>query len=92
MSALSTPADLITPRRAARIVGVHISAIYRYVLKGKLRGWRRAGSRYLVSEAEVRALIQPVVVEVEEEIRTRAEEKDAAQASLERLRRAGYRV
>jgi excisionase family DNA binding protein len=53
------PDDLIKPRRAAEILCVRLATIYRYRDQGKLRAWKR-GAYYLFSEAEVRAMIQPV--------------------------------
>lgn len=85
------PADLITPHRAARIAKCHQATVYRWIFAGKLRAWRRAGARYLISESEVRALIQPVVVE-ESEFRTPAEQARATEEALRRLRERGYKV
>ena len=41
------PSDLIEARHAARIAKVHVSGIHRWVLKGKLRGWRRVGRLFV---------------------------------------------
>ena len=54
------PADLTTPKAAARLIGHHVSLIYRCIADGRLRAWRVAGSRYAVSEAEVRGLVREV--------------------------------
>lgn len=56
------PGDLVTPREAARILRVHISTVYRWVLHGQLRGWKRAGWRYLVSRKDVEGMVAEVVV------------------------------
>jgi excisionase family DNA binding protein len=54
------PSDLIVPRQAARLVDVHVSAIYRWLRSGKLAGYTKAGSRYWVSRADVERMLQPV--------------------------------
>lgn len=53
--------DLIGVKRAARIAKCHIAAVYRWVLKGKLQGWKRAGGRLFVSRVQVEALFTKVV-------------------------------
>lgn len=56
------PGDLISVREAARLVNnCHVGAIRRWILSGKLRGYKLAGYRYLVSRADVLNLIQPHV-------------------------------
>ena len=89
---MSVPADLITPKEAAHLAGVHTTTLLAWVRAGKLRGYRRAGSRYLVSRADVLALITPVEVVPEVRGRTAAEQELAAAMAAERLRRRGYRV
>ena len=91
-SETATPRDLITPREAARLVGTHLSTVHRWLHSGRLRGWRRAGTRYLVSRAEVLAVIQPVAVGEVETPRTAAEDAAAAERAREYLRARGYRV
>src|SRR5262245_38253240 len=54
------PGDLVTIAQAAKLVNnVHRVTILRWIQKGKLRGFLRAGTRWMVSRAEVLALIQP---------------------------------
>jgi excisionase family DNA binding protein len=53
------PSDLITTMQAAKIAKVSACSLYRWIVSGKLRAWRLIG-RLRVSEAEVRALLQPV--------------------------------
>lgn len=53
------PTDLIDVARAARLAKVHISAVHRWVQKAKIRAWKRCG-RYLVSQAELFGLFEPV--------------------------------
>ena len=55
------PHDLIAPKDAARIAGCHVSTLLRWILHGRLRGYRKAGSRYLVSRADVEGVIAEVV-------------------------------
>jgi excisionase family DNA binding protein len=54
------PADLVTPRDVARLLKVHVSTVYRWIFDGKLASYRRAGCRYLVRRADVRAVLEPV--------------------------------
>lgn len=53
------PADLVNPSAAGRLIGVRRARIMRWVRQGKLRHWLLASERYLVSAAEVRALLRP---------------------------------
>jgi excisionase family DNA binding protein len=57
---LHPPADLIPLGPAASILHVTPSTLWRWVVRGKLRSWKRAGTRYLVSRADVLELLQPV--------------------------------
>lgn len=54
------PNDLVDTRTAARIAGVHVSSVYRWVLSGRLRGWKRAGARYLISRADLAGMLREV--------------------------------
>jgi excisionase family DNA binding protein len=54
------PEDLLTPAQVARLLKVHISTVYRWCLSGRLPSYRRAGSRFLICRADVRALLEPV--------------------------------
>lgn len=56
---MSLPEDLITPREAARLLHLHVSAVYRMVMRGRIRAWKRGTSRYLLSRQEVMALLAP---------------------------------
>jgi excisionase family DNA binding protein len=58
------PDDLVTIPVAAGRLRVDPSTVHRWIGKGKLRAWRRAGTRRLVSMREVLGLIQPVAKEV----------------------------
>ena len=53
------PEDTITAKAGARLVGVHVSAVYRWVMCGRLRAWR-VGGRLRLSRADVLAVIQAV--------------------------------
>jgi excisionase family DNA binding protein len=57
------PADLVTPARAAKRLRVDVATVYRWIRKGWLRAWERAGGDMRVSRAEVLALARPVQVE-----------------------------
>lgn len=57
------PGDLIDTKAAARLIhNAHIATIRRWIQTGKLKAYRLAGRRFLVSKAEVLQLIQPHVV------------------------------
>ncbi len=60
-TASAMPLDLIEAGEAASMAMVHVSGIRRWVKDGKLRGWRRAG-RVFVSQSELAAMFQPVLV------------------------------
>lgn len=53
------PADLRTPKCVARLLGVSVSTVRRWLREGRLRGYR-IGGRCRISEAVARALVVPV--------------------------------
>lgn len=57
---MAIPEDLVTPARAAELVGVTRSSIYRWVASGKIKAWRRGEYLLLLSERDVRAMLRPV--------------------------------
>jgi len=59
LSATDYPTDPVRPREAAQLLGVHISAIYRWMKKGRLSWWRLPSGHKRVSRAEVLALPKP---------------------------------
>jgi excisionase family DNA binding protein len=59
---MNLPTDLITPSQAARLVDVHVSAVFRWIKSGNLPAWRKGGCRYWVSKADVERMMQPVRV------------------------------
>lgn len=62
MQADEIPSDLISIKQAARLVnGTHVATIRRWIHAGKLPAYRLAGTRLLVSRADVLNLIQPHV-------------------------------
>jgi excisionase family DNA binding protein len=50
------PTDLISPREAAKLLRTGVSTVYRFIQDRRLRSWKRAHTRYLVSRREVLAL------------------------------------
>jgi excisionase family DNA binding protein len=54
------PTDLVPLGRAATTLHCNRATVYRWVLAGKIRSWRQAGNRFMVSLADVRELMQPV--------------------------------
>lgn len=47
--------DLVPPKKAAQILRVHLSTVYRWVRRGQLPAYR-CRSRYLVSRSEAERL------------------------------------
>src|SRR5262249_31092629 len=86
------PADLIYANDAARIAKVHLNSLDRWIMRGHLRAWKRVG-RYLVSEAELRALTVPVAPRRErqmpEYVETAAQRRKRERQPREMLERAG---
>ncbi len=54
------PADAIGVPDAARLLGRRPGFLYRRLLRGQLRGWRIGGSSWVVSRADVLAMIEVV--------------------------------
>jgi excisionase family DNA binding protein len=91
----TTPQDLIPLSEAcklgprpARGTRRHRSTVLRWVLAGRLRGWRSGGNWY-VSKAELQALLRPECVQPAacEEVRARLE-AEARAAETDRVLRA----
>lgn len=76
------PADLITLKTAAKILNVHRGTVYRWVLEGRLRAYRIAGCRYMVSRPDLEAAVRPVGVVPDHD--------PAAERAREALRRGGF--
>jgi excisionase family DNA binding protein len=53
----NAPDDLISVRKAARILGVHYGTLYRWIWSGKLPSWDLCGL-VRVSEADARGLLK----------------------------------
>lgn len=88
---MNAPTDLIPAARAARILGCHLATVHRWVLSGRLPGWRRLG-RWLVSEADARALLVPVDAEAPPRPRTAAVGRRGYEEAVAALRRLGVEV
>ena len=55
------PTDLITIAAAAKLChGTHVATIRRWILRGKLRGYRIGGRRMLVSRSDLDGMTQLV--------------------------------
>lgn len=52
------PDDLIDTAHAARIARSNIRTVFRWIITGKVQGWRRCG-RWFVSRADIVALFEP---------------------------------
>jgi hypothetical protein len=55
MDTIPLPADLATPKVAARLLRCHLATVYRFLLSGNPTGYKRGG-RWYVSLADVRRL------------------------------------
>jgi excisionase family DNA binding protein len=55
---MSQPDDLITAKAAARLLMCDVHTIYRYIKSEKLKGYRRAGSRWYVSRSAALSLMK----------------------------------
>jgi excisionase family DNA binding protein len=53
------PNDLITPTQAAKLVKTHVSTIFRWIHRGRLPAFRRAGSRFLIRLSDLRGVLEP---------------------------------
>lgn len=86
---METPHDLIGTPEAVRILRCHPSTLHRWRAEGRVRAWKR-GDRYLYSELEVRALLEPVAPAVPPP--GKAELRRGHEAALAELRAAGLKV
>lgn len=90
------PDDLINATAAARLAKCHISALHRWRMKGRLRGWRRVG-RWHFSRREVLALFEhpqepPRLPSPTQQQREEADRRRRAEAATAELRRRGWPV
>lgn len=84
------PDDLIPPRKAAELVAVSVSTIYRWIDDGTLRAYRVGGTRYRLSARDVRALVEEV--NPPPPVTTTSEDEEAAAQAIARMRARGHRV
>lgn len=84
------PDDLVSTSRAAQLLKVNPCTVARWVIAGRLRGWRIQG-RFRVSESDIRAQIRQVRADAPPRERTREEMAAEAQAALERMRKKGVK-
>ena len=88
------PSDLMSPRAAARLLGIHHATAYRMIHDGRLRAWRRGGTVFRVSRTDVLALLEPY--QPAPPLTAHRDHGDPAQSeghrrACEQLRAAGYR-
>ena len=87
------PADLLSPKAAARLLDIHISTLYRWVLTGRLKSYWRGGCRRLISRADLLALIRPAEAPRPVAFGAQERERLARQRhAQEVLRQAGFRT
>jgi excisionase family DNA binding protein len=53
--------EYLSPKATAKLLQVHTTTIYSWVKSGKLRAFRRAGTRLRIARADVESLLVPVV-------------------------------
>ena len=86
---MSLPTDLISPKQAARVLRAHVASVYRWIATGRLRSFKRAGTRHLVSRGDVESLL------VEEmpspRLETSADVARRRKEAIDRLRANGLR-
>ncbi|MFO0865008.1 MAG: helix-turn-helix domain-containing protein [Gemmataceae bacterium] len=82
------PNDLLGLREAAELARCNTQAIFRWIKKGKLRGWRRVG-RMFVSKAEVLGLFEPMEGPRERTRRRPSTAQGSSPETIELLRQRG---
>jgi excisionase family DNA binding protein len=50
----------VTPKQVAARLQVHLATVHRWIVSGKLKAYRRMGSRYLINEEDIDTLIVPI--------------------------------
>ena len=91
MSETELPNDLMRPREAAKLLGVHLATLYRWMDVGKLPFFRLGGYQRRVSRRDAAAMIQRETVEIPNRPteKTAAERNRMAKSDLETLKRHG---
>lgn len=87
------PLDLISTDEAAEIAKVSTSAIYRWIVSGRIRGWKKRGgrqARYFVSRSEVESMWEPVPTKAK--YRTAPEDLPASKTEIERRIAAARKI
>jgi excisionase family DNA binding protein len=55
---LPPPEFRCSPKQFARLLGCHVSLIYRLIAKRKVRCWRLAGTRYTLDARDAARLVE----------------------------------
>jgi len=94
MKTADPPTDLIRPSEAARLLSCHVGTIHRWINRGKLPGYDRAGTRVMVSRADVLALVRPLEVTTGRKARPRTtgQARKGHREAMRQLRKAGLNV
>jgi len=50
----------VTPKQIATRMQVHLATVHRWIATGKLKAFKRNGSRYLILESDVEQMLNPV--------------------------------
>ena len=82
------PDDLISPKRAAKLLGISQKTVYRWCAQGKLRGYD-VKQLVRLSEAEVRAEIKPRPAEVDPAVQGRRKANARRKRTRDVLEKAG---
>lgn len=90
---MDAPENYLTPDEVAKRLRASRSAVYRWILSGKLRSVRRGGKgRRLISEEALAEFLNPPGESRAEPIEARTKRKREYEAALEVMRRAGMKV
>lgn len=52
--------EMLSAKQVARMHGVHVTTVTRWILSGKLPAKRRAGRQYVIERRDAEAILQPV--------------------------------
>jgi excisionase family DNA binding protein len=86
------PEDLIDIPAAAKLChGTHRHTIRRWILQGKIPGYRVGQRKMLVSKRELLAIIRPIVPQIQPTVPTAAQKRKHEEWVDARLREEGIR-
>ncbi len=86
---MSPSIKYFTPKQVAMKLQVHLATVHRWIASGKLKAYKRCGSRYLIAEEDMMAALEPVQGEP---VRLDPTMEREHRAAVEELRRKGIKV